>query len=641
VAVICVLLAGLLAALASGPQVALAANNSTEAPTLQGGERVNVTQMSVTVADDDDVDESTISADDFALSDGSIASVNSSESGSNATVTISLAERLDVDTVTVSIASDGNITDTSGNAMTNGSVNVTGMDSYYPAVRSFRVSRNNGTSGTIRIESSEELADFRVEITGPREDVLTRTNFTHVNPRGFDPVYKHTREFDADGEYRITLDWGTDEGGNSVNFSRATTFTRDPSDPVAAIDAPRHVDQGDRTVFDGGPSTDNIGIASYNWSIEGNTSGSGETFEHAFPEPGSYEVTLTVRDTRGNHDNTTQTVTVHDAPSTDGVAVAGNRSTSVTATVSSGREEDAVRITDAYGRLAVTEEVTLSELRPSLAADQGATIDISTGAVPSDFGGATNATGVGSFTVSPNRSLGETTVRFAVPPSRLAEAGLSFADVTLYHKDGDWEPLETEVVRATERAVVYEATAPGFSTLVVGGSPSLTPKQQPTESGGSADISVVSAELLTSEVRFGEPALVSASLQNKGQVSGTSTVGVTAGTDVVATRPVTIPANETRTVELSFAASENATVAVNGSVAGDLVVTDVPTPADSGTEAGEGANSSGGGFIPSISIPNPLALWPDGIVGTALAGLIGFVVVAFLVLKTVAWYLGY
>jgi plastocyanin len=737
--VLCLLLVAALAALAVGPDVALAANNTTSGPTLESGERTDDAEIGITIADDNDVDESTISADDFTLSNGSISDIIIAESGSdvwvrlsleerlavdttnvsiadggqiadaggnvtttgsvtvtgmdavgptlksgervnvtqmaihfggsdidestvtagdfevshgsiadintseaaNGTVILSLAQRIDTDIVTVGIANGGKISDTDGNELTNGSVDVTGMDSFYPGLESFDVTWENKTSARIRVVANEELAEIRVEISGPSDTVLTRDDFTNVNPRDFAAPYEHTHTFPTDGTYRVLLVRGTDRGGNVVNFSRARLLTRDVGTPEAAIEGQRHINQGDRARFDGGKSTDNIGIEAYNWSIDGDSVGSGETFEHAFDEPGTYEVTLEVSDSRNNVDNTTHTVTVHEAPTKDGVTVAGNQSDAVTATVSGGRDAAAVRVTDAYGRLAVSDEVTLTELRPTLGANEAATIDIVTTSVPGEFAGATNATGIGSFEVTPNRSLDETTVRFSVPPSRLSDAGLSFADPKLYHNEGGWEALDTEVVRATNRHVVYEATAPGFSTVVVGGEPSLKPPQTTTQPSGTADIEVQSANLLAAEARFGEPALVSANVRNTGNASGTSTIGVTAGPDVVATRPVTIPANETRTVELSFNASENATIAVNGSRAGDLVVTDVPTPAETSTEATEAGNSSSGGLVPSVPVPNPLALWPDGIIGTALAGLIGFVVVVFLVLKTVAWYLGY
>jgi serine protease len=51
--------------------------------------------------------------------------------------------------------------------------------------------------------------------------------------------------------------------------------------------------------FDGGGSTDNLGIVSYAWSFGDSAGGAGATASHAFAATGSYSVTLTVTDTDG------------------------------------------------------------------------------------------------------------------------------------------------------------------------------------------------------------------------------------------------------------------------------------------------------------------------------------------------------
>jgi len=56
-----------------------------------------------------------------------------------------------------------------------------------------------------------------------------------------------------------------------------------------------------------------------------------------------------------------------------------------------------------------------------------------------------------------------------------------------------------------------------------------------------------------------------------------------------------------------------------------------------GNESEDGGD--GGGF--DVPIPNPLALWPDGLVGTILTGVIGLLVGTYGVLKALALYLGY
>ena len=79
----------------------------------------------------------------------------------------------------------------------------------------------------------------------------------------------------------------------------------------------------------------------------------------------------------------------------------------------------------------------------------------------------------------------------------------------------------------------------------------------------------------------------------------------------------------------------------DGATGDDPTASATPTPTATGTvesaqrETQTTTDGDGGG------IPNPFSLWPDGIVGTAIAGLVAFVAVAYGVLKGIAIYLGY
>ena len=146
-------------------------------------------------------------------------------------------------------------------------------------------------------------------------------------------------------------------------------------------------------------------------------------------------------------------------------------------------------------------------------------------------------------------------------------------------------------------------------------------------------------------------------LANDGTERGSFLAGLAVGSQVVDTRQVTVDGGERRSVSFATRAVSDGTVSVNGTVAGDLRVvegTETPTAtAESGgglfsngdeNDTSEGGNESedggdGGGF--DVPIPNPLALWPDGLVGTILTGVIGLLVGTYGVLKALALYLGY
>jgi len=139
----------------------------------------------VTVADDTDVDEGSIQAEDFSLSDGDLESINVTESGSNATVNLFLDSGINADTVTVRSPADGNVTDAAGNALADDSVTVTGMDSRLPYLREFRLERVNESAAKILARSNEPLAGLSVEVRGPTSANLTRNDFRAVDDNVF------------------------------------------------------------------------------------------------------------------------------------------------------------------------------------------------------------------------------------------------------------------------------------------------------------------------------------------------------------------------------------------------------------------------------------------------------------------------
>ena len=644
---------GILAALILASP-AVAQESDTTPPTLAGGERGNTTTIQVTVTDDTDVDEESIEAEDFSLSDGDVAGVQANESGSDANVDIYLDERLDTDNVTVEIASGRNVTDAAGNVLTDGSVTVTGMDSYLPQLRDYSVERINATSARIVVRTSEPLAGLGVEIRGPSDANLTRADFRAVDDNTYGIPHVTTYEFPVDGVYQVSLVSLMDEADHFVNYSRDRTFVRDASTPTANLRGPGHLETGDLGRFNGSASTDNVGIARYEWTVDGADAGNGSVFEHAFDEPGTHEVGLTVADDRGNQATANWSVVVHEAPSKEGVTVTTTNGSGRIFVAGTDRTNERVRVTDDYGRLAGDDDVTVRSVTITLPTNESRRLNVSGNATAPSF---TDATGNEALTVVSidhgNQRVEDPTFRFSVSASRLSRAGISYSDVTLYRHDGNWNELPTDVVRATKSSVVYEATAPGLSTFVVGASGAE--KGWDASSDGTdgasdgAKIRVREATLVDESVAFGEYAVGEATLVDEGDESATFVAGLTVGPDVVLTRPVTIAAGGRQEIQFATRATRNGTVAVNGSIAGDLTVTGLNATTAERTATEAAGNGSDGGGVSDIGasgdvdipIPNPLALWPDGLVGAVLTGVIGIVVGTYAVLKALAIYLGY
>jgi len=95
--------------------------------------------------------------------------------------------------------------------------------------------------------------------------------------------------------------------------------------PTAATPASATVPQGGQTSFDGFASTDNLGIATWEWDFGDGTGEVGSAVTHTYSVPGAYTATLTVRDRSGNADTASVAVTVLDTevPTARG---GGNRS---------------------------------------------------------------------------------------------------------------------------------------------------------------------------------------------------------------------------------------------------------------------------------------------------------------------------
>jgi PKD repeat protein len=74
----------------------------------------------------------------------------------------------------------------------------------------------------------------------------------------------------------------------------------DKTRPVANAGQNQTINVGETVTFDASNSTDNIGIISYKWDFGDGATATGVTVTHAYTNPGTYTVKLTVMDKAGN-----------------------------------------------------------------------------------------------------------------------------------------------------------------------------------------------------------------------------------------------------------------------------------------------------------------------------------------------------
>jgi len=120
----------------------------------------------------------------------------------------------------------------------------------------------------------------------------------------------------------FTVDSVSDDSGSgytvtAVNDSSVTV--EDTTAPTVVAGSDRTVEAGIPVSFDASGSSDNVGIASYDWQFGDRTTGSGPTPSHTYDSPGQYTVSVTGTDPGGNADTDTLTIIAEDttAPTAD------------------------------------------------------------------------------------------------------------------------------------------------------------------------------------------------------------------------------------------------------------------------------------------------------------------------------------
>ncbi|MFU1781746.1 PKD domain-containing protein [Haloarcula japonica] len=642
------LLLPLLGIVASGT----AAAEDTESPEWGNATRGNSTTIQVALYDDGgSLDTSTIQAGDFALTTGrvanvSVASINAS--GANRTgvrVSLLLEKKVDTDNVTVSLRDTGSISDEAGNELPHKSVTVTGMDSVVPKYQSFEVSRINSSTARISVGIHEPIQQLEISVGGPSIDTLNISGFTERTGNTLTYTRKYT--FTEEGEYSLLLLSVTDENGNENSFGRQQTFLYDNSAPNVTVTGPENATVGESVTFSAAETTDDQGVDSVRWQVGSDTILTGENITVAFASPGSHEVTVTAADPLGNTETVTRVVSVTGNGTAGNVTVRQPNAT--VANVSVNGSGQTQQILPPEGPLVTGRNGTLERLAVSFPRNESTTLTVRSRRPTSAFATATGHTGISQFDVDHGSAPAQdATFTFTVDRGTLAAVGAEPDAVTLFREDDGWVPLSTEIAGRSESHIVYRAKSPGLSSFVVGvkqtaatdmdaeaaTTDSETPTSEPetteksTENPGQPDIVVTNSTAVPSTLGPGDRTVITVELENRGTASGDHNVIVSLNTSILTTRTVTVPAGETRTTEFARSVPESTT--------GRLTV--------DGQRVGNVTDGSGGlpiPALPSIGIPNPLSLWPDGIVGTVLGGLLGVAVGLYSVLKVLAIYLGY
>jgi PKD repeat protein len=108
-------------------------------------------------------------------------------------------------------------------------------------------------------------------------------------------------QFDVPGEYLVSLVVLDDAGNHDTDVMRVQVVDTDP--PIARFWASENVKVGQTAIFDASGSEDNVGIKVVEWRVDhGGTTNvlRGTMAQFPINDPGTYKVTLAIRDAAGN-----------------------------------------------------------------------------------------------------------------------------------------------------------------------------------------------------------------------------------------------------------------------------------------------------------------------------------------------------
>lgn len=221
--------------------------------------------------------------------------------------------------------------------------------------------------------------------------------------------------------------------------------------------------------------------------------------------------------------------------------------------------------------------------------------------VPLTLPSSADSTLLGVITVNSTATVEQSTVRFTVERSALANSSLTRDEVRMYQSNGTaWDRLETSVVAERSDSVVYESTATRGSTYAVG---TIEP-----------NINVAGTTLRSTVTENGRLLILNAVLTNTAPVATEHTSALLVNDERVNETQVSIPGAGNSSVSLSYQVTEPGIYRLSldgsdpirislgsselGTTSSEATVIE-RTESQTSTVEGGGESSSGQGLLPS------------------------------------------
>ena len=448
-----------------------------------------------------------------------------------------------------------------------------------------------GSLSSQRIDDGDQLS---VDATANNTGASTATTVLDLTADG-STVATETVSVGSKDTRRVNLSADLGPGTYEMSLSGVdlgSLKVRDVTKPTASVAIDGDALVGRTITFEANETWDDVGIVGYEWSFTDGGSARGPAVEHTFTRPGTYDVTLTVRDVAGNQRTVARTLDVSWPPSrsarssgpSDSVSIAfhGSRSLIDISTSTSEKTFDFTMRSLGNGESPSVEtlEFTVKDAgRYQVGVERTVT-------PPPDVPAWTTESGPAfGYVVVEGSNDGLDTVRPTISMDRDAlDARDASPESLLVYKltAGEWEPIETRVISQDDDVVRIQASSNGSTVFAAG--------------TWRPEIATLNVALSANEIDVTESMSLSAILANSGTIAGEETVTLHVDGEPIETKTVTVSPNETVTVEFDWEppATGSYEVAVDDVFLGEIFVT-----AQSGQSA-NGEADSGAGMIPAV-----------------------------------------